>query len=146
MIDDKTLTRAVKALGTTPRGIARKLGAAGIRGEVGDPQCCAVAVYLHAQFPDEDVFEVSGAEILVNGAKVQPHDAVAEFINEFDDHTYPELIAHRDDCSGVELEDDDWVVVVSCGCLRLDRSFYDGAAGYRANARAYLARAQKAFA
>jgi hypothetical protein len=148
VIEDKQLDRAVKSLGTTERGIARKLKAAGIKGEPGDPTCCPIAVYLKGQFPDEAV-EVGGRTITVNGATSATPDGANAFITEFDEYNYPELVEHHKDCSGLEIIDgtETWGgISVSCGCGRVDRNFWSEATGFRAAARAYLARAQRGFA
>lgn len=125
-IDDKTLTRTLKALGKTPTGIRRKLAQGGVRGDVSEPNYCVVARYLTDTFPAETV-EVSGMTVTVNGASVPTPEPVSKFISLFDDLEYPELVRHRDGCTGPRWDEPDWSYgyrELTCSCGALQRMFW----------------------
>jgi hypothetical protein len=150
MIDDKTLTKTLAALGRTGNGVKERLVKAGARGVVGEPDRCAVAQYLHTVFPDETVIRVDGSEVQVNGATVPTPAAVETFIAAFDDHDYPELVEHVDDCGGITVFHDadfDGTSLVRCGCGRIWREFspWHDEVNYKAQANGYAKRARKAF-
>ena len=126
-VDDKTLKTSIKALGRTGTSVRRALAARGITGQPEDVHCCAVAEYLKVEFPDESV-SVDGTEVTVNGACAPATQAVKDFISQFDDRAFPELLAHDDDCTGPRWDAPDWGFGyrnVECSCGALYRDFYE---------------------
>ena len=143
-IDDKELRAALRPLGRTVNGVRKKLQTLGITGVPEEPTFCVVAEYLARQFPVEEVL-VTGGTITVNGACVTPGMGVQDFIGNFDDAVYPELIRHKDACTGVVLtqetdEDGEYDIEVSCSCMRVCQYFPPQE---KAEARRFLKMARK---
>jgi hypothetical protein len=85
------VTELLGALGNTPEKVAFSLRAAGITGVVGDPTRCPVANYLQTR--DIPVNLVTCLRVEVDSwGSVPVANPVADFIAEFDDETYPQLI------------------------------------------------------
>ena len=145
-VEEKEVRAALRPLGRTVNGVRKKLRTLGITGVPEEPSFCVVAEYLQQRFPEEEVL-VMGSSVTVNGASVIPSSGVQDFIGDFDETTFPELIRHRDTCRGVQLEqevdedtDEGYDFEVACTCRRVVRYF---GAAEKAEAKRFFKLAQQ---
>jgi hypothetical protein len=92
----KKLMTILKGLGTGKNKVAENLKAKKIKGLIGEAYLCPVARYIKRSFPKASVGV--GASFVVmefsdkSEFEIDPPKAVGNFIREFDNNKYPELV------------------------------------------------------
>jgi len=91
------LKAALKELGSGKNKIAETLKAKRVKGDVGDSESCPIANYVKRVFPKAASVEVEGGTIDVcwgadDCISVDTPKAVNDFIGDFDESHYPDLI------------------------------------------------------
>lgn len=77
-------------LGSTADDVANSLRKLDIRGDIGEPGSCPIAVHLKSKGYDSP--EVMGTEVACDGnASVPAPDPIREFVGNFDNWEYPDL-------------------------------------------------------
>jgi hypothetical protein len=104
----EALLAALKALGDDSATVAQTLTDKGCVGERDQCQKCPVAVYVSTIYPDARYVDVLQSQVVVEREiwvqdggygemvtqtiRVEPPDAVADFVGDFDARRYPDLI------------------------------------------------------
>jgi hypothetical protein len=124
MTQDEIL-KLLTDLGETPTQIAESLRAKEIQGRVGDEYECPLVWYLRDQegiefvIVDNESITWSDDAMGDNEQRIKTSEPIAQFIEQFDDGEFPELIEdyEDDDSEGDDWEDSDEQDYASIGSL-----------------------------
>ncbi len=94
MIKEKAL-QLLNELGSDPDQVAKSLEELGCKGNISEDKSCPIANYLKSKF--DSSISVGAWEIAVGDNLFDAPKPVEEFIDQFDDSFYPNLIEENDE-------------------------------------------------